>query len=112
MPDIIRLADGVAYPSETVEDWAEQFGYTVAKAMACEIPVVTMDCGSLPYVVGKLASLVHRRIRKLLRRISPSYLDEKRRGQLDAAARERVLSEFSLSAVADTHLCLLANIAK
>jgi glycosyltransferase involved in cell wall biosynthesis len=112
MPDIIRLADVIVYPSETVKGWTEQFGYSVAEAMACDVPVVTTDCGSLPHVVGATGRIGPQGdSKKLAENITELLSNERLRNRLANAARRRVLSEFSLSAVAESHLDLLADIA-
>lgn len=39
-------------PSRTTDDWAEQFGRSVAEAMTVGLPVLVSDSGELPYLVG------------------------------------------------------------
>ncbi len=48
-----RLADLLVLPSLTRKRWKEQFGYVMAEAMACGIPVVGSDSGAIPEVIGR-----------------------------------------------------------
>lgn len=112
MPAIYRTADVFVYPSETTDEWAEQFGYSVAEAMSCGIPPVVSDCGSLPWVVGDAGTVVPERDSEALARgIVDLLTDNDRRKQLSSAARKRVISKFGLDSVAATQLAFLADIA-
>jgi glycosyltransferase involved in cell wall biosynthesis len=113
MPKILQSSDIVAYPSVTVDNWAEQFGYVVAEAMACEVPVVTTECGSLPYVVGD-GGLVcpEGDTASIASKIISLVSDEGRRTELGKVGRNRVEEKFSLPAVAGRQLDLLKQISK
>ena len=39
-------------PSRTIADWSEQFGRSVAEAMAVGLPCLVSDSGELPVLVG------------------------------------------------------------
>lgn len=47
----LNCMDLLVVPSLTTPEWKEQFGRVVPEAMACEIPVIASDSGSLPYVI-------------------------------------------------------------
>jgi glycosyltransferase involved in cell wall biosynthesis len=49
---IYRLCDVLVLPSVPTLGLREQFGLTLAEAMACGKPVVATRCGSMPWVVG------------------------------------------------------------
>ncbi len=52
LPEAYRQIDVLAVPSRTTPGWVEQFGRVVTEAMACAIPVIVADSGSLPDVAG------------------------------------------------------------
>ncbi len=52
MADHYRLAKAFVLPSIPLRGWSEQFGYVLAEAMACGIPVLGSDCGAIPEGVG------------------------------------------------------------
>lgn len=58
IPDYINSCDVIVVPSCTTSTWKEQFGRVVVEAMACGVPVVSSDSGSLPEVVGTAGLVV------------------------------------------------------
>lgn len=111
MPAIYRTADVFVYASETTDDWAEQFGYSVAEAMSCGVVPVVSDCGSLPWVVGDAGVVVPEADPAALADgIADILGDDDRRRRLGAAARERVIAEFGLDPVAAVQLSFLADV--
>jgi len=112
MPFVYRTADVFVYPSETTDDWAEQFGYSVTEAMSCGVVPVVSDCGSLPWVVGDAGVVVPEGdAGALADKIADLLTDNGQRRRLGAAARERVIAEFGLDSVAATQLSFLASVA-
>jgi alpha-maltose-1-phosphate synthase len=53
MPKYYRLSDLLVLPSLPEKRQQEQFGYVLAEAMACGVPVVGSDCGAIPEVIGE-----------------------------------------------------------
>ncbi len=58
VPVHLNLCDLVVVPSITTATWKEQFGRVVVEAMACGVPVIASDSGSLSEVVGEAGVIV------------------------------------------------------
>jgi glycosyltransferase involved in cell wall biosynthesis len=111
MPAIHSLASVFVYPSRTIDTWAEQFGFAVVEAMSCGVPVVTTECGALPYVVGDTGIVCpENNIEAIREAIIHLLSDDQRRRDLGHRARERAVTEFSLESVATKHRSLLNQI--
>lgn len=86
----------------------EGFGLVVAEAMACQRVVVATDCGGVKEVVGECGILVPPRdhlaladgIKKVLKMSSDEI------NMIGAAARERIVTRYSLNAQAESWLSL------
>jgi len=57
-PELYNIADVFILPSNPTKIWDEQFGMVLIEAMACGIPIISTQCGSIPEVVGDSAILV------------------------------------------------------
>ncbi|CDK40711.1 glycosyl transferases group 1 family protein [Halorubrum sp. AJ67] len=112
MPKIYNSADIFTYPSVTIDDWAEQFGYATVEAMSCGVPVVTTECGALPSVVGD-GGLVcpEHDAGSLADRLSDLLTDPEYRREIGNAARERASTKFSLSGVAKTQVEFISQLS-
>ncbi|KKS14408.1 MAG: hypothetical protein A3I32_02545 [Candidatus Yanofskybacteria bacterium RIFCSPLOWO2_02_FULL_45_10] len=51
LPELLNTADIFVYPSVPVGGWEEQFGYAMAEASACALPVISTQTGSIAEVV-------------------------------------------------------------
>jgi len=58
LPRYMNCMDVLVVPSLTTAQWKEQYGRTIAEAMACGVPVVGSDSGAIPEVVGKAGLIV------------------------------------------------------
>ncbi len=58
MPDFYSEADVFVLPALPAINFAEQFGFVVAEAMACGLPTIVSDVGGLPEVVGNHPDLL------------------------------------------------------
>jgi glycosyltransferase involved in cell wall biosynthesis len=111
VPTLFRSADLAVFPSR----WQEAFGFVVAEAMACGIPVIASDAGGIPEVVGHdgRAGLVFRNgdVDDLERQIRFLILDPKRRARMRKTARERVEQEFSIARMVEQYASLYEELA-
>jgi glycosyltransferase involved in cell wall biosynthesis len=90
-----RAADVFVLASGPTRNWREQFGFAVVEAMACGLPTVVGDSGSLPEVVGRRESLVapHDPL-ALADALEPLVRDEALRAERGAWNRRRVEERF------------------
>jgi glycosyltransferase involved in cell wall biosynthesis len=97
MPDAFRMADVFALPSIATPDWQEQFGMAIIEAMACGVPVITTLSGAIPEVTGDHAVLCQPNdFVSLFHAIRDLALDDVKRADLGASAREHALQRFTL----------------
>ena len=79
MAEVHNLADIFCLPSIETRFWAEQFGYSMVEAMACEKPVVSTFTGSIPEIVKN--------------RVTGILVEQKNPGALEAALEELLLDK-------------------
>lgn len=58
VPRFMNACDVVVLPSLSSERWKEQFGRVIPEAMACGVPVIGSDSGSIPDLVGDAGLIV------------------------------------------------------
>jgi glycosyltransferase involved in cell wall biosynthesis len=52
VPMHLNAMDIHCVPSQTAQNWREQFGRMLVEAFACGVPVIGSDSGEIPYVIG------------------------------------------------------------
>lgn len=100
-PRVLEQFDVHVLPSRTFPNWKEQFGRTLAEAMACETPVIGSDSGEIPFVIGDAglvfaegnAQELGARVRQLLE--NPELY-----ATLAARGRQRVLDLYTQEQIA------------
>ena len=104
-----RAMDVLALPSRTASHWREQFGRTIIEALACGVPVVGSDSGSIPGVIAMTSGLVFPEgdVQALARAFEQLMADPAQRQELALTGRRLTLEQFSADAVADTIFALL-----
>jgi starch synthase len=103
MAQIHNSADIFCLPSIETDFWAEQFGYALVEAMACEKPVVSTLTGSIPEIVknGVTGILVEQRSPVALQSaIEELLLNKEKREFLGKNGRAWVLENFEANKVA------------
>jgi len=85
---VYRNADIFVAPSKDTSTWKEQFGYVLVEAMACGLPVITTNAGSIPEVVKDAAIIIPQNDTKRITDELEMLLKSKRkREQLGKKAR-------------------------
>lgn len=103
LPAVLSKALVFIYPSVPSGGWEEQFGYAMAEASACAVPVVATKTGSIDEVVldGKTGFLVPPNNTEALSEAIQKILSQPELGQkLGQAGREYVADNFSHEAIA------------
>lgn len=93
--DYINCMDVLVLPSKTTPRWMEQFGRVLIEAMACEVPVIGSNSGSIPWVIGDAGLIFDERSKKeLAQKIDLIHSDKKLRKQLVEKGVKRVEGNF------------------
>jgi starch synthase len=104
MPELHNLADIFCLPSVETYFWAEQFGYSLVEAMACEKPVISTATGSIPEIVKDRVTgiLVEQKTPLALEAALEELLvDKEKREQFGRDGRVWVLEAFEANKVAE-----------
>ncbi len=103
MAQVHNLADIFCLPSVETNFWAEQFGYSIVEAMACEKPIVSTVTGSIPEIVKDRVTgiLVEQKNPIALKAALEELLvDKKKREHFGKNGRKWVLEAFEANKVA------------
>jgi len=104
LPQILNSSEVFVYPSISSSGWEEQFGYAMAEAGACEIPVIATATGSIGEVIkdGVTGFLVPPNNVSALRAVITKLLDDPILSkQMGIAGRQYIASNFSNKVIAD-----------
>jgi glycosyltransferase involved in cell wall biosynthesis len=101
VPREIEQWDAHVLPSLSRSNWIEQFGRTLAEAMACEVPVIGSSSGEIPHVIGD-AGLVFPEgdARALSERIRELMENSERYNELAQRGRQRVQENYTQESIA------------
>lgn len=100
-PGVLEAFDVHVLPSRTFPNWKEQFGRTIAEAMACETPVIGSDSGEIPYVIGNGGlTFAEGNARELSERVRQLLDDPQLYATLAAQGRQRVLDNYTQERIA------------
>lgn len=101
MPDLMAALDVAVLSSA----WGEGFPNVLGEAMACAVPCVATDIGDCRTILAGHGSVVPARDPAALAAAIDGFamLPAHRRAEVGAAARRRVVTEYSLSAIAERY---------
>ncbi len=112
LPAIWTQIDVVVAPSRSTADWVEPTGQAVLEAMAHGVAPVVSRCGALPDAVGDAGLIIDEGdVAALARAVQGIVEDPARCASIGAAARERVLEQFTDAAAADRLVDLWHQVA-
>ncbi|MDP3954723.1 MAG: glycosyltransferase family 4 protein [bacterium] len=103
LPELFNASDVFLYPSLRQGGWEEQFGYSMAEASLCELPVVATHSGSIDEVVvdGKTGILVEENnVERLAEAMIKLAQDEELRKSYGKAGRNYIINHFSNKKIA------------
>ncbi len=102
VPAYMRSCDLIAVPSLTTKTWREQFGRIVVESMACGVPVVAFDSGSLAEVVSDSGLLATEgSVVELYQAIKRVALDKELHQTLKEKGLRRAQTQYSWQKVAE-----------
>lgn len=100
-PGVLAAFDVHVLPSRTFPNWKEQFGRTLAEAMACETPVIGSSSGEIPYVIGDAGLIFPEGDGQALAACVRQLLDDPAHyASLAARGRQRVLDHYTQASIA------------
>jgi glycosyltransferase involved in cell wall biosynthesis len=103
-----RRLDVFVLPSLTTPRWTEQFGFVLAEAMACGVPVIGSNSGAIPEVIGDCGIIVEENdSRALAQAILSIANDLELRERCIACGLERFEREFTTHAYVSKVAALL-----
>ncbi len=103
LPGILAASDIFVHPSEPYGGWEEQFGYAIAEAAACGLPVISTDSGSINEIVQSGISgllLQPKDAQKLHEAIMRLANDSALCKEFGRAGRQHVVATFSHTVIA------------
>ena len=101
VPTTLADFDVHVLPSRTYPNWKEQFGRTLAEAMACETPVIGSDSGEIPHVIGDAGLIFPEgNAAELAARVRQLLDDPQLYAELAARGRQRVLENYTQEQIA------------
>ncbi|PJE51065.1 MAG: hypothetical protein COV29_02210 [Candidatus Yanofskybacteria bacterium CG10_big_fil_rev_8_21_14_0_10_36_16] len=103
LPELLASSDIFLYPSISNKGWAEQFGYSMAEASLCELPVIATKSGSIEdVVVDEITGILveennQAQLAEAMLRLAKDKELKKRFGE---AGRNYVINHYSNSVIA------------
>ena len=103
LPKVYNSADVFLYPSFPYEGWEEQFGYSIAEASLCGLPVISTKSGSIDEVLigGQTGLVVAPDNKEELKEAMEKLInDPELRKRLGENGREYIKNNFSHQIIA------------
>jgi glycosyltransferase involved in cell wall biosynthesis len=109
VPQVLHELDVLVLPSRTAANWKEQFGRVLIEAMSCGVPVVGSSSGEIPHVIGDAGLLVPEGdVAALAEALGTLERNPALRSDLARRGRERVLANYTQSAIARRYAAIYA----
>ncbi len=102
LPDLMGACDALCLPSSDknfgpFKLWEEQFGFVLAEAMACGLPIIATSCGAIREVIGEHNLVVGQNDwHGLANAMKLLYHDEDEIIEISSANRRRAVAEFDI----------------
>ncbi len=103
LPQVFCSADAFIYPSLPYKGWEEQFGYSIAEASLCGLPVISTKSGGIDEVLvdGKTGILVEpNSVSELKIAMKKLILENKLRKELGENGRQFIIANYSNKIIA------------
>lgn len=103
LPEILVNSDMFVYPSRPYGGWEEQFGYSIAEAASCGLPVISTYCGSIPdlIITGETGFLIQPdNQNELVEKILILAKDQTTMKRMGESGRQFIIENFSHEIVA------------
>ncbi|HTL90560.1 MAG TPA: glycosyltransferase [Leptolyngbya sp.] len=114
-PNYLSMLDVLVLPSETRDNWKEQFGRVIIEAMACATPVVGSDSGEIPHLINATkGGLIFPEADAiaLSQQLKTLILDPDLRTQLAHTGRHNVMNNYTNSLLAQRFADTIKNIVQ
>ena len=103
--------DMLCAPSQTRDNWREQFGRMVIEAFACGVPVISSDSAELPFVVGDAGVILGELNEDAWVTAIGDLIDNAaKRAELSRMGIERAQSTYAWPVVARAHLDFFSRV--
>ena len=115
LPALYNAADVFLYPSIPLDGWEEQFGYSIAEASLCGVPVISTHTGSIDEVLldQKTGIMVPPNDEDALYAAMVALVQNPERArQYGANGREYIVSHFSNEVISKKMFSLFHDVAK
>ena len=102
-PRWMASLDVLVLPSETQQNWKEQFGRVIPEALACGAAIVGSDSGEIPHLIRQSGGglvFPERDSDALAQALRMMITQPRRRAEMASAGRAWVIDNISLEAVA------------
>jgi glycosyltransferase involved in cell wall biosynthesis len=111
VPAHLNAMDMLCAPSQTMDNWREQFGRMVIEAFACGVPVISSDSAELPFVVGDAGVIAGEHNEDAWVTAIGDLIDNAaNRSELSRMGIERARSTYAWPVVARDHLDFFSQV--
>ena len=112
VPAYLNALDVLCAPSESMPNWAEQFGRMLVEAFACRVAVIGSDSGEIPHVVADAGLIARERdVQAWTRAITELVGNDQKRDELAARGLERAHTHYSWPVIARSYLDFLEELS-